>query len=173
MGRNGRLTEGEKEIWQHILGVCQPFYLYERNGKQRGSGAYEARSECVVKLYVQWLKDEQAPREVLLFLYKKLDLKDLERSSTRGLYSALKEQILRQCPHAEEILFGEGGTEQRITKLYRIYSAIINDHHNNYDKFIYGETPEIRDRAHAFFALSLFPCRSIRRASIFFSSNHS
>ncbi len=154
MGRNGRLTEGEKEIWQHILGVCQPFYLYERNGKQRGSGAYEARSECVVKLYVQWLKDEQAPRDVLLFLYKKLDLKDLERSSTRGLYSALKEQILRQCPHVEEILFGEGGTEQRITKLYRIYSAIINDHHNNYDKFIYGETPEIRDRANAFFALS-------------------
>ena len=64
MSRDGRLTDGEKEIWQHILGVCQPFYLYERNGKQIGSGSYEARSECVVKLYVQWLMDEQLPEEV-------------------------------------------------------------------------------------------------------------
>ncbi|MDE7352905.1 MAG: J domain-containing protein [Acetatifactor sp.] len=153
MSRDGRLTDGEKEIWQHILGVCQPFYLYERNGKQIGSGSYEARSECVVKLYVQWLRDEQLPEEVLLFFYKKLSFKELERSSTRGLYSALKEEVLRQLPQAEEILFGEDGTEQRITKLYRIYSAIINDNQNNYDKFIYGETPEIRERAKAFFAL--------------------
>lgn len=153
MSRDGRLTDGEKEIWQHILGVCQPFYLYERNGKQIGSGSYEARSECVVKLYVQWLMDEQLPEEVLLFFYKKLSFKELERSSTRGLYSALKEEVLRQLPQAEEILFGEDGTEQRITKLYRIYSAIINDNQNNYDKFIYGETPEIRERAKAFFAL--------------------
>ena len=107
MSRDGRLTDGEKEIWQHILGVCQPFYLYERNGKQIGSGSYEARSECVVKLYVQWLMDEQLPEEVLLFFYKKLSFKELERSSTRGLYSALKEEVLRQLPQAEEILFGE------------------------------------------------------------------
>ncbi|MDE6169300.1 MAG: hypothetical protein K2G28_12685, partial [Acetatifactor sp.] len=106
-----------------------------------------------VKLYVQWLRDEQLPEEVLLFFYKKLSFKELERSSTRGLYSALKEEVLRQLPQAEEILFGEDGTEQRITKLYRIYSAIINDNQNNYDKFIYGETPEIRERAKAFFAL--------------------
>lgn len=153
MSRDGRLTDGEKETWQHILGVCQPFYLYERNGRQIGSGGYEARSECVVKLYVQWIKDEQVPAEVLLFLYKKLDFKDLNRSSTKGLYSALKEEVLRQLPQAEEILFGEDGKEQRITKLYRIYSSIINDNENNYDKFIYEETPEIRDRAKAFFAL--------------------
>lgn len=153
MGMAGRLTEGEKEVWQHILGLCQPHYLFERNGKQPGNGAYESRSECVVKLYVRWLKDERLPEEVLLFLYKKLDFKTLERSSTRGLYSGLKEEVLCQCPRAEEILFGEEGVEQRITKLYRIYSAMINDNQNNYDKFIYGETPEIRERAKAFFAL--------------------
>lgn len=153
MSRDGRLTDGEKEVWQQILGLCQPFYLFERNGKQRGNGAYESRSECVVKLYVQWLKDERLPKEVLLFLYKKLDFKTLDHSSTRGLYSALKEEVLRQCPQAEKILFGEDGTEQRITKLYRIYSTIINDNQNHYDKFIYEETPEIRERAEAFFAL--------------------
>ena len=153
MGRDGRLTDREKETWQHILGACQPYYLYERNGKQKGGADYESRSESVVKLYVRWLKDEQVPREVLLFLYKKLDFKTLERSSTRGLYSALKEEVLRQCPRAEEILFGEEGTEQRIVKLYRVYSTLINDNQNNYDKFIYGETPEIRERAKAFFAL--------------------
>lgn len=153
MNRDGRLTDGEKEVWQHILGACQPYYLFERNGKKLGGADYESRSECVVKLYVQWLRDEQLPREVLLFFYKKLDFKTLDRSSTRGLYSALKEEVLRQLPQAEEILFGEDGKEQLITKLYRIYSAIINDNQNNYDKFIYGETPEIRDRAKAFFAL--------------------
>ncbi len=153
MGRDGRLTDRERDVWQQILGLCQPNYLYERNGKRPGSGAYESRSECVVKLYVQWLKCQQLPEEVLLFLYKKLDFRTLDRSSTRGLYSALKEEVLRQLPQAEEILFGEDGKEQRITQLYRTYSAIINDNQNNYDRFIYGETPEIRERARAFFAL--------------------
>ena len=153
MSRDGRLTAGEREVWQHTLGACQPYYLFERNGKRIGGADYESRSECVVKLYVQWLKDEQLPEEVLLFLYKKLDFKALERSSTRGLYCRLKEEVLRQLPRAEEILFGEDGKEQLITKLYRTYSAIINDNQTNYDKFIYGETPEIRDRARAFFAL--------------------
>ncbi|MCI8800462.1 MAG: J domain-containing protein [Lachnospiraceae bacterium] len=152
MSRDGRLTDGEREVWQHILGACQPCYLFERNGKKSGGADYESRSESVVKLYVQWLKEEQLPEAVLLFFYKKLDFKTLERSSTRGLYSALKEEVLRQLPGAEEILFGEDGKEQLITRLYRTYSAIINDNQNNYDKFIYGETPEIRDRAKAFFA---------------------
>ena len=153
MSRDGRLTDGEKEVWQHVLGACQPYYLYERNGKKAGGADYESRSESVVKLYVQWLKDEQLPREVLLFFYKKLAFKELERSSTRGLYSALKAQVLRQCPQAEEILFGEDGKERQIVKLYKTYASIINANQTNYDKFIYGETPEIRDRATAFFAL--------------------
>ena len=153
MNRDGRLTDREKETWQHVLGACQPYYLYERNGKKPGTADYESRSESVVKLYVQWLKDEQPPREVLLFLYKKLNLKDLERSSTRGLYSALKAEVLRLCPQAEETLFGEDGKEQRIVKLYKTYASIINANQNNYDKFIYEETPEIRDRVNAFFAL--------------------
>lgn len=153
MNRDGRLTDREKETWQHVLGACQPYYLYERNGKKPGTADYESRSESVVKLYVQWLKDEQPPKEVLLFLYKKLNFKDLERSSTRGLYSALKAEVLRLCPQAEETLFGEDGKEQRIVKLYKTYASIINANQNNYDKFIYEETPEIRDRINAFFAL--------------------
>ena len=153
MSRDGRLTDGEKEVWQHVVGACQPYYLYERNGKNAGGADYESRSESVVKLYVQWLKDEQLPREVLLFFYKKLAFKELERSSTRGLYSALKAQVLIQCPQAEEILFGEDGKEQQIVKLYKTYASIINANQTNYDKFIYEETPEIRDRARAFFAM--------------------
>ena len=54
------MTEENRKAWESILKMCQVHYLYERNGKQMGSGAYESRSECVVKLYVQWLKDEDA-----------------------------------------------------------------------------------------------------------------
>ena len=70
-GRSGQLTEAEKETWQHILGLGQVHYLYERNGKRLGSGDYESRSECVVKLYVQWLKEDRLPECVLKFFYQK------------------------------------------------------------------------------------------------------
>ena len=153
MGRRGQLTEAEKETWQHVLGLGQVHYLYERNGKRLGSGDYESRSECVVKLYVQWLKEERMPECVLKFLYQKFSFRELERSSTRGLYSALKEQVLRQLPQVEELLFDQDGREQKATKVYRVCSRIINDNQNNYEKSIYEETPEIRERVEALFAM--------------------
>ncbi len=153
MGRQGQLTEAEKETWQHILGLGQVHYLYERNGKQLGSADYESRSECVVKLYVQWLKDEGLPEYVLKFLYQKFAFRELEHSSTKGLYGALKEQVLRQLPQVEELLFGQDGLEQKATKVYRVCSRIINDNQNNYEKSIYEETPEIRERVEALFAM--------------------
>ena len=153
MGRQGQLTEAEKETWQHILGLGQVHYLYERNGKQLGSADYESRSECVVKLYVQWLKDEGLPECVLKFLYQKFAFRELEHSSTKGLYGALKEQVLRQLPQVEELLFGQDGLEQKATKVYRVCSRIINDNQNNYEKSIYEETPEIRERVEALFAM--------------------
>ncbi len=146
MEARGEVTEENRKAWESILKMCQVHYLYERNGKQMGSGAYESRSECVVKLYVQWLKDEDAPRCVLTYFYKNLAFRELERSSTRGLYGGLKEQVVRQLPDVEEIVFGEGGKEQAITKLYRETARIINDHQTNYDHHIYGETDEIRQR---------------------------
>lgn len=153
MGRRGQLTEAEKETWQHVLGLGQVHYLYERNGKRPGSGDYESRSECVVKLYVQWLKEERLPECVLKFLYQKFSFRELERSSTRGLYSALKEQVLRQLPQVEELLFDQDGREQKATMVYRVCSRIINDNQNNYEKSIYEETPEIRERVEALFAM--------------------
>ncbi len=137
------LTEENRETWQRILKMCQVYYLYERNGKKTGCGAYESRSECVVKLYVQWLKDENLPEWVLTFIYKNLAFRELERSSTRGLYGPLKEQVLRQLPNVEELLFGEGGKEQAMVKLYRICAKLINDHQTNYDHRVYEETPQI------------------------------
>jgi len=65
MGQKGQLTEADKETWQHILGFGQVHYLYERNGKRLGGTDYESRSECVVKLYVQWLKEDRLPECVL------------------------------------------------------------------------------------------------------------
>jgi len=153
MGCQGQLTEAEKETWQHILGLGQVHYLFERNGKRLGSADYESRSECVVKLYVQWLKDEGLPECVLKFLYQKFAFRELEHSSTRGLYGALKEQVLRQLPQVEELLFGQDGLEQKATKVYRVCSRIINDNQNNYEKSIYEETPEIRERVEALFAM--------------------
>ncbi len=153
MGRGGQLTEAEKETWQHILGLGQVHYLYERNGKRLGSGDYESRSECVVKLYVQWLKEERLPECVLKFLYQKFAFRELDRSSTRGLYGALKEQVLIQLPQTEELLFGQDGVEQKVTKVYRICSRIINDNQNNYEKSIYEETPKIREQVEALLAM--------------------
>lgn len=153
MGRQGRLTEDESEIWQGILNKCQVHYLYERNGKRPGLGDYESRSECVVKLYVQWLKDERLPECVLKFFYKRLDFKELDRSSTKGLYGALKEQVLRQLPQMEELLFGEDGKEQAIVKVYRACAGIINDHQTNYEHSVYGETQEISKRIRELFAM--------------------
>ena len=153
MGRRGQLTEAEKETWQYILGFGQVHYLFERNGKRPGTGDYESRSECVVKLYVQWLKEERLPECVLKFLYRKFSFRELDRSSTRGLYGALKEQVLRQLPQVEELLFDQDGLEQKVTKVYRICSAIINDNHSDYEKSIYEETPQIRERVEALFAM--------------------
>ncbi len=153
MGQKGQLTEADKETWQHILGFGQVHYLYERNGKRLGGADYESRSECVVKLYVQWLKDQHLPDCVLKFLYQKFSFRELDRSSTRGLYGALKEQVLVQLPQVEELLFGQDGLEQKVTKVYRICSRIINDNQNNYEKSIYEETPEIKERTEALFAM--------------------
>ncbi len=146
MNSRGQLLEGEGEKWQGILSKCQVHYLYERNGKRPGFGDYESRSECVVKLYVQWLKDEKLPECVLKFFYRKLDFKDLDHSSTRGLYGALKEQVVRQLPDVEDLLFGEQGKEQAMVKVYRACAGIINDHQTNYDKSIYEETEKISQR---------------------------
>lgn len=153
MSRRGQLTEADGEIWQPILNKCQVHYLYERNGRRPGQGDYESRSECVVKLYVQWLKDERLPECVLKFFYKKLDFKGLDHSSTRGLYGALKEQVLRQLPDVEELLFGESGREQAIVKVYRACAGIISDHQTNYDKSVYEETESIRQRVRELFAM--------------------
>ncbi len=153
MGQKGQLTEADKETWQHILGFGQVHYLYERNGKRLGGTDYESRSECVVKLYVQWLKDQRLPDCVLKFLYRKFSFRELDRSSTRGLYGALKEQVLVQLPQVEELLFGQDGLEQKVTKVYRVCSRIINDNQNNYEKSIYEETPEIKERVEALFAM--------------------
>lgn len=153
MGQKGQLTEADKETWQHILGFGQVHYLYERNGKRLGGADYESRSECVVKLYVQWLKDQRLPDCVLKFLYQKFSFRELDRSSTRGLYGALKEQVLVQLPQVEELLFGQDGLEQKVTKVYRVCSRIINDNQNNYEKSIYEETPEIKERVEALFAM--------------------
>lgn len=153
MGRSGRLTEAEKEAWQGVLGFGQVHYLYERNGKRPGAGAYESRSECVVKLYVQWLKDERLPECVLKFLYQKFSFRELERSSTRGLYGALKEQVLKQLPQVEGLLFDQDGREQKITKVYRACSHIISENQNNYEKSVYDETPQVREQVAALFAM--------------------
>lgn len=153
MGLKGQLTESEKEEWQHILSFGQVHYLYERNGKRLGGTDYESRSECVVKLYVQWLKDERLPECVLKFLYQKFSFRELEHSSTRGLYGALKEQVQRQLPQVEEMLFGQEGLEQKAVKVYRLCSRIINDNHNNYEKSIYEETPRIKEQVEALLAM--------------------
>lgn len=153
MSQNSELTEHESAVWQHILHFGKVCYLYERNGKQLGSQEYEARSECVVRLYVQWLKDEKIPEWVLRYLYKEFSFRELEHSSTRGLYGALKEQVLIQYPTIEECLFGKDAKEQQIKKFYRAYSKILNDYHSDYEKSIYWEEPAIQESIRTLFAM--------------------
>ena len=151
--RNGQLTESESKNWQPVLHLAKLHHLYERNGKAAYDADGEARGECLIKLYVQWFKDERIPECVMKFLYRELALKELERSSTRGLYGALKEQILKQFPGLEELLFGGESKEQMITKLHKACVRILNDNQSNYEKSVYEETPEIRQRVSAFFAM--------------------
>lgn len=153
MNQNGQLTEHESKTWQKLLKFAKPHHLYERNGKSAADADGEARSECLIKLYVQWMKDEQIPECVLKFIYRELEFKDLEHSSTRGLYGALKEQVLRQFPNVEELLFAVEGNEQMAVKIYKACSKILNENQTNYEKSIYGETPEIEEKVKAFFAM--------------------
>lgn len=153
MHRKGLLTEQEKSKWTGILDCGCVHRFYERNGKNPGSGSYESRSECLIKLYTQWLRDEQLPACVLKYIYKTYKFKDLAHSSTRGLYAPLKEEVEKQFPDIEQELYGDGSLEQKITRFYAAAMQIINDNHTNYVNDIYGDTEEIKARVQALFAM--------------------
>lgn len=153
MNRNGRLTEKDKEDWTRILDAGYVSRLYERNGKSVGAELYEARSECVIKLYAQWLRDEQVPSCVLQYMYKKYQFKELSHSSSRGLYGPLKEEVLKQLPKAEQELYDTEGKEQKITRFYKAFAGIINENHTNYEHGIYGDTEEIKTQVQTLFAM--------------------
>lgn len=153
MSRNGMLTERDKEVWTKILDAGYVTRLYERNGKNAGTEPYEARSECVIKLYTRWLRDEQVPACVLQYMYKAYRFKELSHSSSRGLYAPLKEEVLKQLPQAEQTLYDAGGKEQKITRFYTAFAGILNDNHTNYEHGIYGDTEEIRERVQTLFAM--------------------
>lgn len=151
--RNCLLTEGEGKSWKPLLRFAKSHHLYERNGKCPYDADGEARGECLIKLYVQWFKEEQIPECVLKFLYRELAFKELDRSSTKGLYRTLKEQALLQCPNLEALLFDGESKEQAVAKLYKACIRILNDNQTNYEKSIYEETPEIRGQVSAFFSM--------------------
>lgn len=149
MNRQGYLTEKERSLWEQILVYGRSNHLYEKNGKK---GVYpETRSTSILTLYAHWIRAEEVPACVCKYIYQEYDLKNLEHSSNRHLYSPLKSAICKRFPQMEEELFKEGGREQMIRLWYQELMQIISDYHSCYDRREYGEPEAIRFRVEALF----------------------
>ena len=75
-------------------------------------------------------------------------------NQNRKLYAPLKQEILRQYPDIDSMLYEDGARTQKIADCFRELAKIISDNHSNYDKFIYEETDAIKERIQTFLASS-------------------
>lgn len=89
---------------------------------------------------------------MLEYMYREYNLQNIDHSRYRTLYMPLKEEILRQYPDIEDALYGPGARTRQIAECFREMAQIVSDHHSNYDKNIYEETKEIRERIQNLFA---------------------
>lgn len=149
MNSRGYLTEKEKGIWEEILRCGQIHHLYERKGNP---GVYEeTRSECVIRLYTHWITEEPVPACICKFIYRTYQLRELERSSGRQLYGALKAAVLKRYPYMEEELYGEESREQLVRNWYQELMKIITDYDACLHRREYQETQDIRRRVRGLF----------------------
>lgn len=153
-----RCMSGKNEIraensqnWSKILQWGQAGSLYEQNAGD--TYLYDGnRGACLIALFTFWIQIEKVPKRVLEYMYQEYNLKNIDHSRYRALYVPLKEEILRQYPDIEDALYGAGARIKQIAECFREMARIVSDNHSNYDKSIYEETKEIKDRIQDLFA---------------------
>lgn len=153
MNAESRISPADREVWSNIVRNGQARCLYEQN-----IGAVylceEYRGECLIALFTFWIQNERVPKCVLECMYQEYNLKNVEHSLNRKLYASLKQEILRQYPDIESVLYGDGARAQKIADCFRELAKIVSDNHSDYDKNIYEETNEIKGRIQAWLASS-------------------
>lgn len=150
MNEKHLLTLDHKESWENMLLGGYSSYLYElqrRNGRDS-----ETRSTCLIDLYVFWLRCETVPKCVLEYMYQRYNLRDIEHTSARKLYAALKQEIIRQYPDIEDALYGREGKEKLIRGWYRELMQIIAD-----NEVLGKEKGKIKTRIEALFERPEWP----------------
>ncbi len=155
MNAENKISPGNKGMWSKILLNGQARCLYEQNTNE-GYLYEEYRGECLIVLFTFWIQNETVPKCVLECMYQEYNLKNVEHSMNRKLYAPLKQEILRQYPDIESTLYGEGARAQRIADCFRELSRIVSDNHSNYDKGLYEESLEIKNRIQTLFASSMW-----------------
>lgn len=153
MNADNAISPGNREVWSKILLNGQTRCLYEQN-TQEGYWYEEQRGECLITLFTCWIRNETVPKCVLECMYQEYNLKSVEYSMYRKLYAPLKQEILRQYPDIERALYEDGSRAQKIADCFRELARIVSDNHSNYDKGIYEETKEIKERIQALFTSS-------------------
>lgn len=152
LNQNNLLTSGNKDSWERILVCGCVNHLYEQNGKGNHTIYEETRSVCLIRLYTFWVQAEEIPACVLEYMYKEYNLKNVEHSSSKKIYGPLRQAILKRYPDIEKVLYGAESRIQMEREWYRDLTKINADNHSNYDKGIYEETEEIKERVRELFA---------------------
>lgn len=150
--KKDRLIRENKDNWENLLMHGAVNHMFERWGKGSRDIYSETRSVCLIRLYTFWVREKDVPNCVLEHMYKQYALKDLEHSSSRGLYAPLKQEILSKYPNIEESLFGAASQAQTESDIYREIMEIVAVNHADYDRGIYQETEKTRERVRALFS---------------------
>ncbi len=152
MNKNQYLTRNNRNSWEKILMSGCANHLYELKGKGYREIYETTRSTCFITLLTFWLQTEQVPHCVLEYMYKEYSLKTIEHTSTQRIYAPLKQAILKQYPQIEEDMFDENGKVQIMDNWYRALMRIVSDNHSDYDKGLYEESAQIKERVEQLFS---------------------
>lgn len=146
-----QLTLNNKDNWSNIINRGRVNHLFELRGRGNREIYEETRSDCLIRLYIFWISNDKVPDCVLEYMYKEYDLKNVEHSSSKKIYGPLKQEILKRYPDIEQALFSAESRIQMETDWYRDFTKIIADNHTNYDKGVYEETDNIKERVRELF----------------------
>lgn len=139
---DGHLNKSRRAKWEKMLLGGGPHFLYERNGQE-----YEevhTHSECFVVLLEHWVRTDNVPESVLMFMYHSYGLKDIGHSSMADIYGGLKEAILKRLPKIEKMLYADDSVRERRKRWKAALKKIVSENHTNYSDGIYESTENIK-----------------------------
>lgn len=149
LSADGYLNKSQRAKWEKMLLGGGPHFLYERNGQE-----YEeiyTHSECFVVLLEHWVRTDNVPESVLMFMYHSYGLKDIDHSSMSDIYGGLKEAILKRLPKIEKMLYADDSVRERKKRWKNALKKIVSENHSNYDNGIYESTENIKKQIYDLF----------------------